>query len=113
MQIHRVRDLSQFHVRVAKNGVMVRRNVEAPLYAEQGASLYYAYLKCDLAHLTLSWREVGCLRNCPRLKERNEKGKQKMSTADYLNRGVHSLTTKLGLTTLNQNLTEPITASDQ
>ena len=32
-----------------------------------------------------------------------------MSTADYLNRGVHSLTTKLGLTTLNQNLTEPIT----
>ncbi len=32
-----------------------------------------------------------------------------MSTPDYLNRGVHSLTTKLGLTTLNQNLTEPIT----
>ncbi len=42
-------DLSQFHVRVAKNGVMVRRNVEAPLYAEQGASLYTAYLKCDSA----------------------------------------------------------------
>ncbi len=32
-----------------------------------------------------------------------------MSTADYISRGVHSLTTKLGLTTLNQNLTEPIT----
>ena len=42
-------DLSQFHVRVARNGVMVRRNVEAPLYAEQGASLYTAYLKCDSA----------------------------------------------------------------
>jgi len=32
-----------------------------------------------------------------------------MSTPDYLNRGVHSLTTKLGLTTLNQNLTDPVT----
>ena len=31
-----------------------------------------------------------------------------MSTADYLSRGVHSLTAKLGLTTINQNLTDPV-----
>ena len=31
-----------------------------------------------------------------------------MSTPDYLNRGVHSLTPKLGLTTINQNLTDPV-----
>jgi HK97 family phage major capsid protein len=42
-------DLGQFQVRVAKNGVMVRRNVEALGYAEQGASLYTAYLKADSA----------------------------------------------------------------
>jgi HK97 family phage major capsid protein len=45
-------DLAQFQVRVAKNGVMVRRNVEAPGYAEKGASLYTAYLKCDSALIT-------------------------------------------------------------
>ena len=31
-----------------------------------------------------------------------------MSTPDYLNRGVHSLTAKLSLTTINQNLTDPV-----
>jgi hypothetical protein len=30
-----------------------------------------------------------------------------MSTADYLARGIHSLTAKLGLTTINQNLNDP------
>jgi HK97 family phage major capsid protein len=42
-------DLSQFYVRVVKNGVMVRRNVEAPGYAEAGASLYTSYLMVDSA----------------------------------------------------------------
>ncbi|HWY42636.1 MAG TPA: hypothetical protein VNX66_04020 [Candidatus Sulfotelmatobacter sp.] len=32
-----------------------------------------------------------------------------MSTADYISRGIHALTAKLGLTTLNQNLTDPVT----
>jgi len=42
-------DLSQFFVRVVKSGVMVRRNVEAPGYAETGAALYTAYLMVDSA----------------------------------------------------------------
>lgn len=42
-------DLSQFQVRVPKNGVMVRRNVEAPGYAEAGAALYTAYMRVDSA----------------------------------------------------------------
>ena len=42
-------DLSQFQVRVAKNGVMVRRNVEAPAYCEQGAALYTAFMRVDSA----------------------------------------------------------------
>jgi HK97 family phage major capsid protein len=42
-------DLSQFQVRVAKNGVLVRRNVEAPGYAEQGAALYTTYMRVDAA----------------------------------------------------------------
>jgi len=42
-------DLSQFQVRVAKNGVLVRRNVEAPGYSENGAALYTAYMRVDAA----------------------------------------------------------------
>jgi HK97 family phage major capsid protein len=42
-------DLGQFQVRIARNGVMVRRNLQAPGYAEQGASLYTAYMKADSA----------------------------------------------------------------
>lgn len=42
-------DLSQFQVRVAKNGVLVRRNVEAPGYAENGAALYTAFMRVDAA----------------------------------------------------------------
>ncbi len=40
-------DLSQFQVRVVKNGVMVRRNVQAPGYAETGAALYTCYMRVD------------------------------------------------------------------
>jgi HK97 family phage major capsid protein len=40
-------DLSQFQVRVVKNDVMVRRNVQAPGYAEFGASLYTCYMRVD------------------------------------------------------------------
>jgi HK97 family phage major capsid protein len=42
-------DLGQFQVRVAKNGVLVRRNVEAPGYAEKAAALYTAYMRVDSA----------------------------------------------------------------
>jgi HK97 family phage major capsid protein len=42
-------DFGQFQVRVAKNGVLVRRNLEAPGYAEQGASLYTSYMRVDSA----------------------------------------------------------------
>jgi HK97 family phage major capsid protein len=42
-------DFGQYQVRVAKNGVLVRRNVEAPGYAEQGAALYTAYMRVDAA----------------------------------------------------------------
>ncbi|HZV89565.1 MAG TPA: phage major capsid protein [Candidatus Binatus sp.] len=40
-------DLSQFQVRVVKNGVMVRRSAQALGYAEQGAALYTCYMRVD------------------------------------------------------------------
>jgi HK97 family phage major capsid protein len=40
-------DLSQFVVKVLRNSVSVRRNVEAPGYAEQGAALYTAFMRFD------------------------------------------------------------------
>ena len=40
-------DFGQYVVRIARNGVKVRRNVEAPGYAEQGTALYTAFLQAD------------------------------------------------------------------
>ena len=42
-------DFNQYVVRVAKQGVLVRRNLEAPGYAEQGIALYTAYMRVDSA----------------------------------------------------------------
>jgi HK97 family phage major capsid protein len=42
-------DLSQFKVRVLRNSVSVRRNVEAPGYAEKGLALYTAFARVDSA----------------------------------------------------------------
>lgn len=42
-------DFGQFQVRVARNGVLVRRNVEAIGYAEIGAALYTSYMRVDSA----------------------------------------------------------------
>jgi HK97 family phage major capsid protein len=42
-------DFGQYVVRVARNGVRVRRNFEAPGYAEQGASLFTCFLQLDAA----------------------------------------------------------------
>jgi HK97 family phage major capsid protein len=40
-------DVGQFVVKVLRNSVSVRRNVEAPGYAEQGAALYTAFMRFD------------------------------------------------------------------
>jgi HK97 family phage major capsid protein len=42
-------DLSQFQVRLVRSGVMVRRNLQAPGYAEKGAALYTCYARVDSA----------------------------------------------------------------
>jgi HK97 family phage major capsid protein len=42
-------DFNQFTVRVAKQGVLVRRNFEALGYAEQGIALYTAFMRVDAA----------------------------------------------------------------
>ena len=42
-------DLSQFKVRVLRNSVSVRRNVETPGYAEKGAALYTGFMRVDSA----------------------------------------------------------------
>jgi HK97 family phage major capsid protein len=42
-------DLSQFYVRLLRNSVSVRRNVEAAGYAEKGSSLYTAFARVDSA----------------------------------------------------------------
>lgn len=42
-------DFGQYVVRVAKNGVMVRRNIEAPGYIEKGIALYTCYMRVDAA----------------------------------------------------------------
>jgi HK97 family phage major capsid protein len=42
-------DFGQYVVRVAKNGTLVRRNLEAPGYAEQGVALYTAFMRVDAA----------------------------------------------------------------
>jgi HK97 family phage major capsid protein len=42
-------DFGQFQVRVARNGTLVRRNVEAIGYSEIGAALYTAFMRVDSA----------------------------------------------------------------
>ena len=42
-------DFGQYVVRIARNSVKVRRNVEAPGYAEQGAALYTCFMQLDAA----------------------------------------------------------------
>jgi HK97 family phage major capsid protein len=42
-------DFGQYVVRVARNSVKVRRNFEAPGYAEQGAALYTCFMQLDAA----------------------------------------------------------------
>jgi HK97 family phage major capsid protein len=42
-------DLSQFKVRVLRNSVSVRRNIETPGYAERGSALYTAFARVDSA----------------------------------------------------------------
>jgi HK97 family phage major capsid protein len=42
-------DLSQFYVRILRNSVSVRRNVEYPGYAERGSALYTGFMRVDSA----------------------------------------------------------------
>ncbi len=41
--------LAEFKVRVLRNSVSVRRNVETPGYAEKGAALYTGFMRVDSA----------------------------------------------------------------